>query len=91
MLHPALLLGEGEGEARAEDDVGNKEDADTEPEEGAVAVEDGAEDEAVAIGGLGVTGTVPLLLVDSAIENVPVEVGVELAAALEPDADADPP
>jgi len=54
------LLGEGTGAVtEARDDVGNEDDEDAGPDGGAVAVETGAEDEAVAMGGLGVTERLP--------------------------------
>jgi len=100
-LHPALLLGEGEGEGTVEDDVGNGDDdntdddtdaavSDVDVDTGDVAVEIGADDDAVAIGGLGVTERVPLLLVEVAIANVPVEVGGVLVAMPEPDTEGAP-
>jgi len=54
------LLGEGTGAVtEARDDVGNEDDEDAGPDGGAVAVETGVEDEAVAMGGLGVTERLP--------------------------------
>jgi len=104
LLHPPLELGEGEGDALG-DDVGSEGDAvDPDPvpdaEDGAVAVDNGAEDEAVAIGGLGVAGTL-LPIVEVKVEvaiaiavvvllaDVPVEVGLVLVAVAVPEPEAE--
>jgi len=105
MPRPALGLGEGDGDVRAEDDVGSEDDDDPgaddadaddagaddagADDDGAVAVEPGAEVDAVAMGGLGVTDVPPLLLVG--VPGVPeVEAGLVLVAVLEADAEFAP-
>jgi hypothetical protein len=86
MLHPALLLGEGDGELTGDVDVGNKDDEDAGPDDGAVAVEIGADEvgaddgdagNEALIGGLGVFER---LGVGELIEPVEVELGLELVA-----------
>jgi hypothetical protein len=86
MLHPALLLGEGDGELTGDVDVGNKDDEDAGPDDGAVAVEIGADEvgaddgdagNEALIGGLGVFER---LWVGELIEPVEAELGLELVA-----------
>jgi hypothetical protein len=86
MLHPALLLGEGDGELTGDVDVGNEDDEDAGPDDGAVAVEIGADEvdaddgdagNEALIGGLGVFER---LWVGELIEPIEVELGLELVA-----------
>jgi len=91
MLHPALLLGEGDGDVTGEADVGNEDDEDAGPDDGAVAVESGADgvdtgNEAL-MGGLGV---IERLWVGALTEPVEVGDSLELVAAPEADEELNP-
>lgn len=93
MLHPALLLGEGDGELTGDVDVGNKDDEDAGPDDGAVAVEIGADEvgaddgdagNEALIGGLGVFERV---CVREPTKSVEARDGLKLVAATEADPD----
>jgi hypothetical protein len=88
MLHPALLLGEGDGDTAGEADVGNEDDEDAGSDDEAVVVEIGADDvdagNEALIGGLGVFERV---CVREPTKSVEARDGLKLVAATEADPD----